>query len=192
MFGFGSKRKYEDQMAEWLAHPSEFGIRPKSLCHKRKFKAVLLGDGPAEINLVEYVMPDGTAGRGFVNPPLTWSFIGDMSGISDDELLMAYCGWAWLFPRIQSGGVLTNFVSAGEDLRYVAKKQSDGFADVEITARYKIGTSELFEFKATHGGKPAKGAGNTESDTTIAAADPCYKLPSIYFLLGAQVIQSLK
>jgi hypothetical protein len=192
MFGFSSKRKYEDQMAEWLAHPNEFGVSPKSVRHKRTFKAVLLGDGAAEIHLIEYIMPNGTTGRGFVNPPLTWSFLGDMSGISDDELLMAYCGWAWLFPRIQAGSIPTNFVSEGEESRYIAKKESEGFRDVKITARYKIGTSELFEFEGKHGSQAAKGAGNTESDTALAAADPCYKLPSIYFLLGAQVIQSMK
>ena len=192
MFGFGSKRKYEDEMAEWLAHPMEFGVPPKSVRHKRTYKGTLVGDGPTEIHMVEFVMPNGTAGRGFVNPPLTWSFIGDMSGISDDELLMAYCGWAWLFPRMQAGSVLTSFPSEGEEARYIARKQSEGFADIEVTGRYKIGTSELFEIKCTHGGQPAKCAGNTEGDTAIAAADPCYKLPSIYFFLGSQVIQSMK
>jgi hypothetical protein len=192
MFGFGSKKKYEEEMAEWLAHPNEFGVRPKSVKHKRTFKGSLVGDGPTEIHLVEYVMPNGTAGRGFVNRPLTWSFLGDMSGISDDELLLAYCGWAWLFPRIQAGSVLTDFVSEGEEAQYIAKKVSEGFANIEVTGRYKIGTSELFEITGTHGSQPARAAGNTEGDTSIAKADPCYKLPPIYFFLGTQVIESMK
>src|SRR5688572_27908094 len=110
MFGFGNKRKIENEMAEWLAHPNEFGVRPKSVRHKRTYKAKLIGHGDVEIHLVEYVMPDGRNGRGFVNPPLTWSFLGDGANtIDDDNLVLAYCGWAWLFPAIQAGSALTQF-----------------------------------------------------------------------------------
>lgn len=192
MFGFGSKKKHEEQMAEWLAHPSEFGVRPKSVRHKRTYKGKLTGDDPTEIHLIEYVMPDGTAGRGFVNPPLTWSFISDTSGISDEELLMAYCGWAWLFPRLQAGSIPTSFTSDGEEARYIAQKQGEGFADIVVTARYQIGTSEVFELACTHGGRPAKAAGNADGDTAIAAADPCYQLPAIYFFLGTQVVETMR
>ena len=124
MFGFGNKKKHEDQMAEWLAHPNEFGVRPKSVRHKRTYKGNLMGHGDVEIQLIEYVMPDGTQGRGFVNGPLTWSFLGEgVNVIDDDNLLLAYCGWSWLFPALQAGGVITNFASEGEEDRYIAQKQ---------------------------------------------------------------------
>lgn len=80
-------------MTEWLAHPSEFGVRPKTVRHKRTYQASLI-HGDAEIHLCEYVMPDGTCGRGFVNGSLTWSFLGEgVEAIDDDNLLPAYCGW---------------------------------------------------------------------------------------------------
>ena len=192
MFGFGGKKKYEDQMAEWLAHPNEFGVRPKSVRCKRTYKASLI-HGDAEIHLCEYVMPDGKQGRGFVNGSLTWSFLGDgVNAIDDDNLILAYCGWSWLFPAMQSGGVITDFVSEGEEARYIAQKQQQGLTDVMITNRYKIGTSELFEFAGNYQGTPAKGAGDIGNEVGFMAGDPCFNLPSIYFLLGRQVIKSMR
>ena len=193
MFGFGSKKKYENQMAAWLAHPNEFGVPPKSVRYKRTYKGTLMGHGDVEIHLVEYVMPDGTQGRGFVNGALTWSFVGDgINAIDDDKLLLAYCGWAWLFPALQSGNVVTHFVSEGEESRYLAQKQQQRLTDVTITNRYKIGTSELFEFTGNYQGTPAKGAGDTGNEVGYEPTDACFNLPSIYFLLGRQVVKSMR
>jgi hypothetical protein len=193
MFGFGNRRKIEEAMAEWLAHPQEWGVRPSSVRFTRTYTGTLMGQGNVDIHLVEYVMPDGTKGRGFVNGPLTWSFVGDeINEIDDDTLLLAYCGWSWLFPAIQAGAVLTSFLSEGEEARYVAQKQEAGLADVVITNRYKIGTSELFEFTGTLQGKPVRGAGDTENEVGFMADDPRFNLPSIYFLLARQVIQSME
>jgi hypothetical protein len=104
MFGFGSKRAIEEKMAGWLAHPNEFGVRPESVRFKRTYKAQLVTYGKVQIHLVGYRMPDGTTGRGFVNDGLTWSFIGaEVNSLNDDDLFVAYCGWAWLFPALQGG-----------------------------------------------------------------------------------------
>ena len=74
----------------------------------------LVAYGNVQIHLVDYKMPDGTIGRGFVNDNLTWSFLGDpVNLINDDDLFVAYCGWAWLFPALQQGTVQTTFVSSG-------------------------------------------------------------------------------
>jgi len=192
MFGFGRTKKIEEEMAEWLAHPNEFGVRPKSVRHKRTYQASLI-HGDAEIHLCEYVMPDGTCGRGFVNGSLTWSFLGEgVEAIDDDNLLLAYCGWAWLFPAIQSGGVVTDFVSEGEEARYLAQKEAQGLTDVEITGRYLIGTSELFEFVGSYQGTAARGAGDTGDEVGFMAGDPCFNLPAIYFFLGRQVIKAMR
>jgi hypothetical protein len=192
MFGFGKNRKIESEMAEWLSHPNEFGVAPNWVRHKRSYKCDLAGDGEMEIHLMEYEMPDGTQSRGFVNPPLTWSFLGDVSSIGDEELLLAYCGWAWLFPRIQAGTVLTNFTSDGEEARFIAQKQAQGVSDVNITGRFKIGTSQVFEFEGVSAGELTKGAGDTESDMSFAPTHPCYNLPSIYFFLGRHAVKSMK
>jgi hypothetical protein len=193
VFGFGNKRRIEEKMAEWLAHPMEFGVRPEIVRFKRTYKARLITYGSVQIHLVDYEMPDGIIGRGFVNDGLTWSFLGEsVNLIKDDELFVAYCGWAWLFPPLQKGTVQTTFVSSGEESRFLAKKQREGLIEIQVTDRYKIGTSEITEFVAKQQDEPVRGAGDLSAEVLFTAADPKFNLPSIYFLLGEQVIQSVR
>ena len=189
MFGFGNKKRIEEKMAEWLAHPMEFGVQPEIVRFKRTYQAKLITYGKVQIHLVDYEMPDGTIGRGFVNDGLTWSFIGEeVNSIKDDDLFIAYCGWAWLFPPLQKGTVQTNFVSNGEEAKFLAKKQGEGLTEIQVTNRYKIGTSELTEFLAEQEARPVRGAGDMTAEVLFTADDPRFNLPSIYFLLGEQVI----
>jgi hypothetical protein len=193
VFGLGKKRAVEQEMADWLAHPMEFGVPPKTVRLKRTYRGEVITQGAVTIHLVEYEMPDGTLGRGFVNGSLTWSFPGDdINAIADDDLMVAYCGWAWLFPATQAGNVPSEFESLTEERAFTEKKLADGFADVQLGSRYQIGTSELFEFKGTSNGQQFVGAGNTESEVVFAATDPKAALPPIYFLLGREVIKSMR
>jgi hypothetical protein len=193
MLGFGSKRRIENEMADWLRHPNEFGVPPKYVRLRRTYRGKLITHGDVELHLVQYEMPDGTKGRGFVNGSLTWSFLGDeVNSIDDDDLLIAYCGWAWLFPALQVGNVATEFMSLSEEAAFRAKKEKDGLQNLEFTNRYKIGTSELFEYHARLRGKRIKGAGDTESEVSYEEDDPRFNLPSIYFLLGRESIKSMR
>jgi hypothetical protein len=193
MFGFGEKRKAERKMAEWLAFPTEFGVPPTSVRHKHTYKANLTGHGKVKIHMVDYVMPDGTRGRGFVNGPFTWSFIGEeINRIQDNSLVIAYCGWAYLFPALQMGDVVTRFTSRGDEGRFLAKLGAEGLVDVKITDRYQTPNGEFFEYTATRQGKTVKGAGNTVGDVRFAASEPCFHLPSIYFFVGNVAILSIK
>src|SRR6185503_8879694 len=188
-----NKDQIEEQMAEWLAHPMEFGVRPEMVRFKHTYKAQLITYGNVQIHLVDYKMPDGIIGRGFVNDNLTWSFLGEpVNLINDDDLFVAYCGWAWLFPALQQGTVQTMFVSSGEESKFLAKKQQEGITDIEVLSRYKIGTSELTEYVARHNGVPVKGAGDLTAEVLFTASDARCNLPSIYFLLGEQVIESIE
>lgn len=192
MFGFNKKKPIENHMAEWLAHPNEFGQPPKSVKFKRTYKATLMGHGKTDIHLVDYEMPDGVVGRGFVNGSLTWSFLGEgVNAIDEQSLLTAYCGWAWLFPSIQAGNVLTDFQSEQEEALFVDTMQKKGVEGLQIQSRYKIGTSELFEFRGTMNGEEVRGAGDSEYQTGFKKSDPEYALPSIYFHLGEEVIESM-
>lgn len=62
---------------------------------------------------------------------------------------------------------------------------------IEALDRFKIGTSEITEFRAKQNGTLVKGAGNTEAEVIVPTSDPRFNLPAIYFLLGEQVIQSV-
>jgi hypothetical protein len=187
-----NKNQIEQQMADWLAHPMEFGVRPEMVRFKRTYTANLITYGDVQIHLVDYKMPDGIIGRGFVNDNLTWSFLGEpVNSINDDDLFVAYCGWAWLFPALQQGTVQTTFVSGGEESKFIAKKRQEGVTDIEVLSRYKIGTSELTEFVGKQNGAPVKGAGDLTAEVLFTATDARSNLPGIYFLLGEQVIQSV-
>jgi hypothetical protein len=193
MLGFGRKGRAERRMAEWLAHPNEFGEEPTSVRYRKTYRARLITHGDVQIDLVDYAMPDGTIGRGFVNGSLTWSFLGEgVRAISDDDLLVAYCGWAWLFPALQGGSVETSFESAEEQARFRGQKAGAGLSEFRITGRFKIGTSELFEYTGEFAGKRVKGAGNTEDDVSFAEGDANFGLPAIYFLLGRVAVQSIR
>lgn len=189
MFGFGSKfKKEEEAIAQWLAHPNEFGVAPKRVKHRRAHALKTMW-GPVTVHVLDYEMPDGTRGIGFVNP-ITWSFFADrVPEIPEDELVRAYMGWAFLFPALQSGKATSDFVSEGEEQRFLEMKAMQRvFSDIEITARYKIGTSELFEYRGKFEGMTVRGAGNVESEVVFDESDPCYDLPAIYFLLGREVV----
>lgn len=85
---------------------------------------------------------------------------------------------------------MTEFVSATEEQAFRAKKEGEGLRYFELSNRYKIGTSELFEYLATKDGQRVRGAGNTEAEVGYEERDPRFALPSIYFLLGRQAIRS--
>ena len=187
MFGNKDKKLAEKELATWLSHPNEFGTPPKSVKHKRKYKLNFMGE-PTDVHLLTYTMPDGTTGRGFVNP-ITWSFLGDgVNEIPDDQIIQAYAGWVFTFTGMQNGSILTQFESEGEEQAYLQDLTNNGLSNIVITAKYKIGTSELFEFTAEHAGSPVKGAGSTDVEVGFSAQDARYNLPAIYTLLGQQVL----
>jgi hypothetical protein len=188
MFGFLNKPEIEAQMAEWLSHPSEFGVAPKLVRYRKTYKAKLITHGKVRIHVVDYEMPDGKKGRGFVNGGLTWSFLGDdVNRIDDEDHFTAYCGWSWLFPAMQGGSVQTDFASDGEEKKFIEERQKSGVEGLRITSKYKIGTSELFEYDGVRKGDKVKGAGGSEGHVEFRASDPRFFLPAIYFLLGEEV-----
>jgi hypothetical protein len=126
-----------------------------------------------------------------VNGSLTWSFPGHEINVIDDwNLLVAYCGWAWLFTALSrgDGAVATDFMSDGQEASFVSQKQREGWSEIQVKWRYKIGELELFEFTGVLNGSRAKGAGGMEHDVSFREGEPCFNLPSIYFLLGPEVM----
>jgi len=188
MLPFG-KGKIIKEMADWLAHPNEFGEAPKKVTFKRTYNVNFPGWGPQKVHLLEYEMPDGTRGRGFVGP-LTWSFLGEeINKVSDDRLLLAYAGWAWLTASLQRGLVQTEFAPGPARQALLARLQQAGLEDIETTDAYQIGSSEVYEFRARRGNTPVRGAGGGEGSIILDDDDPEYAtLPAVYFYLGAQII----
>jgi len=182
------KSKIIKELADWLAHPSEFGVAPKKVTLKKTYRVNFPGWGPQKVHLLEYEMPDGTRGRGFVGP-LTWSFLGEgVDAVGDDRLVLAYAGWAWLTASLQRGLVQTAFAPGPGRAALLETLQRAGLEDVETTDAYRIGDSEVYEFRAWRDGVAVRGAGSGESSIVFEAGDPEYaSLPAVYFYLGAQM-----
>ena len=177
--------KAEQTMAEWLAHPMEFGVPPKQVKYLRSVPTKLAGHpGPVAVHLIEYTMPDGTYGRGFVNP-VTWSFLGPIpyDKLSDVQLVTAYTGWLWLFPAVNDGRAKSKFEA--QTLKpLLAELEKEGVVDIAVADQYKVGSSEFFEFTGIRGGKKVKGAGSVGSKLVLDAASPQATLPVVYTYLG--------
>ncbi|MFK5976460.1 MAG: hypothetical protein QM493_08135 [Sulfurovum sp.] len=191
MFGFKTKKDIENEMSQWLAQPYEFGENPKKIKFIKTYKLDLISYGKVKIHLVEYEMPNGIKGRGFVNGHLTWSFTGEaIQKIDETDLLTAYCGWAWLFPNLQIGNILTEFQSNGEESVIIKKLKYAGFKDIIIGDKYKIGDTQLFEFTAHKDKVSFIGATDHNHTISFPKESPKAHLHSIYFILGEKVIQS--
>jgi hypothetical protein len=178
-------RNAEKTLAEWLAHPMEFGVTPASTKYLTSISTPIAGmPAPVEVHVVEYRMPDGTYGKGFVNP-ITWAFLGDLpyDELSNEQLVMAYSGWVWLFSALQNGNAQTDFAPATTDA-FTQKLRQDGIDAVTITNQYRVGDSEFFEFEGRKAGVKVKGAGSIEASVVFNETEPQAALPVVYTFLA--------
>ena len=153
----------------------------------------LFGKKKAIVHLVSYEMPDGYNGRGFVNGPLTWSFIGEeLKSIADDDLFRAYCGWAWIFPALQAHTISTDFEP--EHLaQFVKSKETEGYKEIVVVEKYKIGTSELVTYTSIKDNTEIHGAcilDDHDLSLEYGSSDSRSKLPMEYYLIGDEALKS--
>jgi hypothetical protein len=178
-------RKVEQTLAEWLAHPMEFGQKPKRTKYLTSIATPIAGEPKlVTVHVVEYEMPDGTYGKGFVNP-VTWSFTGDLpyDKLTNEQLVMAYSGWVWLFSALNSGAATSESSPQATDA-FAKKLKSEGLSDFTISSQYRVGDSEFFEFAGHKSGLSVKGAGSKESCLILGASDPQARLPVVYLYLA--------
>lgn len=181
--------KVEEKMAEWLAHPLEFGVKPKRMKYFATVRAKLPGPAPfTDVHIVEYEMPDGTYGRGLANPA-TWSFLGPIpyDALGNEGLVTAYTGWLWLSPAVRDGRAETNFQPTTL-IALLAQLKRDGISEVMVVEKYKVKTSEFFEFRGVRNGVKIRGAGSAGSMLVFDASAPQASLPVVYTYL-AKVIR---
>jgi hypothetical protein len=56
-------------------------------------------------------------------------------------------------------------------LDFRKKKNRDGLENIEFKGRYKISTSELFEYRAMRQGRKVRGAGDTQSEVSYEESE---------------------
>jgi hypothetical protein len=114
-----------------------------------------------------------------------------VNAISDDDLLVAYCGWAWLFPALQAE--CRDGIHVSDRRGCLSRQEAQRWAgEPKVHRPLQDWDSELFEFTATKNGRQIKGAGDTNSEVSYDQDDPRFNLPSIYFLLGQTCINSIR
>lgn len=175
----------ERKLSEWLSHPSEFDVLPKSATYRSTIPTKFTwSDGPEDVHLIDYVMPDGTIGVGFTGPT-TWSFLGDLpyEDFSDLELVQAYTGWFWLFHSTRQGAVSDTFEPTNWDM-FTVSLAEENIDNISRKAQYRIGTSEIFEFKGTRNGNKIVGAGTDDLIHIFNTDSRFASLPVVYTLLG--------
>ena len=177
--------RIESTMAEWLSHPLEFGLEPKRVKYLNSVQTKIAGmPEPISVHVVEYEMPDGTYGKGFVNP-VTWSFAGSLryDGLSEVQLVTAYSGWLWIFSALSDDRAKSEFKPKSINA-LLAELAQEGITNISVTAKYKVRTSEFFEFVGQRLGKKVRGAGSAGSKIIFDDSAPQASLPVVYTYLG--------
>ena len=179
----GSSESHFPELEEWLAHPNEFGVAPKKTWLIGTFNKIIYPNPkPIDIKLVGYEMPDGTKGRAFLGY-ITWSFMGDdVNAISDESIVLAYTGWAFLFPGLQDGSFATDFDESEQEKKF--RTDMSKLKGFEITSKVRIGELELFEYVGLASSGRIRGCGSIESNLYYTEDMPEFNLPTIYHLLG--------
>jgi hypothetical protein len=178
-------RVVEDVLAKWLAHAQEYGVKPARVKYLATLTAYLAGqDQPIVVHVLEFQMPDGSYGKGYVGP-LTWAFEGSLpyDQLSNRQLVDVYTGWLWLFSALNKGAAKTDFQPTTREalLHSLAQKKIEM---LKVTSQYRVGDSEFYEFVGQGPNGPIKGAGSTESQLILDAASPEASLPLVYTYLA--------
>lgn len=170
-------------------HHANFGQKyPENLNYIGSFKRnVMIMDGFHDIHLVSYTKNNGKLGRGFCNP-ITWTFrVQDDSGMSNDDLVTAYCGWALIFRGTFTKIVVPDFQDKDSSLLEISKRiKKELSEDFTLKSKYVINDNVIYaEFEGTVNGIRAKQAiGNDGSSLYLEESDTRFALPALWTLLG--------
>ena len=174
----------EQEMAEWLANPMEFGEAPVEVSEIHQEETPWpLYDEQVKLSFHRYKMKDGFSSIGMTGP-ITWSFFGDsLEGFSMDELKRLYAGWYISFVAINSDNY-----SKGENKRKrqaaeaQLKQNIDGFE--EIVAFLSFGELVFYAYKCRREGKEWVVATDGEDKLEYEEDSKYLRLPPLFYFLG--------
>lgn len=172
---------------DWYSSPSNQNKAPENLKYigifNRKF---MLPDSEIDVHLVSYTKSNGLYGRGFVNP-INWSFfVDDDSSFNDEDLVTAYCGWAFLYEGVIKKVVKSDFQDKDSSTKGIWEKiKQELSTDFILEKKYIVGDLIYAEFEGTVNGVKAKQAvGNDNSSLFLDENDSRFNLPALWSLLG--------
>jgi hypothetical protein len=183
MILFTPKAKIEKALADWLAHPSELGEAPRAVKYRCSRKRKSFGKS-VKIHLVDYEMPDGRKGLGFVGP-FAWAFDEpSLANADEEDVLKAYLGLVFVMFGEHAGLLETEFDSRDGEVALKQTLAESGFSNISIGEKFKLDELAVFEFVATKDGKELRGAGNKDFAVYHGAEEPLYHIPQAYVFFG--------
>jgi hypothetical protein len=172
-------------MFEWLRRHRE-GPPPKRVSIKKVYKKIIscFNQGrPLVIHLCDYHPPNGKRTRAAVGPVI-WDFEGlNTENISDDELVIAFCGWAMLTVKMQAG-TIEKIAQAQAEKPLAERLQGMGYRDIVFGDRYRMDKTEILEFTGKDPTGKLKGATCGNCQVIYREINPEYRIPATFFLLG--------
>lgn len=175
----------EQEMADWLAHPMEFGEAPEEVqeIHRERTQWPLLDD---EVELVfhRYRTKDGFTSIGMTGP-ITWSFLGDdLRGFTMGELKRLYAGWYINFAAVNSSGYsVEQNRREKESLAKQLRETLEGF--VKIVDYVRAGELVFYAYRARRDRQEVVVATDTAEDLVYEPESKYLRLPPLYYFMGA-------
>jgi hypothetical protein len=175
----------EQEMANWLAHPMEFGEPPEEIeeIHQEKTQWPLF-DEKVEIAFHRYRMKDGFSSIGMTGP-ITWSFVGDdLSGFTTEELKRLYAGWYIAFLAVNS----PNYSREQEEqerqtVEEKLRRKLAGF--VGVVDFLSFGELVFYAYKIKRGDEEVIIATDRTNKMEYEAESKYLRLPPLYYFLGS-------
>jgi len=178
-------KQSEQKMAEWLAHPLEFGERPEEVeeIHRESTPWPLF-DEEVDLAFHRYRMKDGFTSIGMTGP-ITWSFLGDnLSGFTMEELKRLYAGWYISFAALNSPDYSREQNKRERKaLEEKLRQEEEGF--VEILDYLRINDLVFYTYRIRRDDVDLFIATDTTHKTEYEAGSKYLRLPPHYHFLGS-------
>jgi hypothetical protein len=178
-------KQSEQEMAEWLAHPMEFGETPVEINEiHQEVTPWPLFDEQVSLSFHRYKMKDGFSSIGMTGP-ITWSFLGDvLSGFSIEDLKRLYAGWHISFMAINSSGYsIEESKKRQQSTEIKLQKSINGFE--KIVEYLSFGELVFYAYKYKREGKDFVVATDGEDKLEYEEGSKYLRLPPLYYFLGS-------
>ncbi|MEZ4662387.1 MAG: hypothetical protein R2911_32960 [Caldilineaceae bacterium] len=178
-------KKSEQELANWLAHPLEFGEPPLEVneIHQEETSWLLI-DEQVSLSFHRYIMKDGFSSVGMTGP-ITWSFLGDdLSDFSMEDLKRLYAGWHISFMAINSA----NYSKEENDKKQQATAEIltrtvDGFST--IIEYLSFGELAFYAYEYIRDNHKFVVATDRENQSEFGVDSKYLRFPLLYYFLGS-------
>ncbi|GHO77375.1 hypothetical protein KSD_51460 [Ktedonobacter sp. SOSP1-85] len=183
-----------DEMADWLAHPMEFGERPTEAHVIYENEVQWPSVGFTKIFLVQYEMSNGVKGIGFTGP-ITWSFIAidweNWTSFTHEELIYCYAGWYIQFTLSHQENYVSESTPEAKQ-EFFERLRRDGYQDLLLKDQFTLdndeGGTSFYTVEANKDGKSFYAIG-TVGEYKIYEKElvPMKHLPPFFYYLGQEL-----